>query len=167
MPTYNGKRFFVTIVDDYSRYIWVFLINSKVDTIVVLTQFLKQVTNVFSTNVKTLRSDNGCEVFSHEFKALLSTLDIFHQSSCVYTPQQNSVVERKHRTILNIARSLRFQASILLKYWGECVSTAIYILKRLLSKILGFLSPYEKLYMHPPFIATSESVWLYVLCCST
>ncbi|XP_055830969.1 uncharacterized protein LOC129900004 [Solanum dulcamara] len=72
-----------------------------------------------------LRTDNGCEFFRTEFQSLISTLGILHQSSCVYTPQQNGVVERKHRTILGIARSLRFQAAIPLRFWGECVTTAV------------------------------------------
>jgi len=116
VPTYNGKRFFVTVVDDYSRYTWVFLLASKADTIVVLRKFLTQVKNVFFTTVKTLRTDNGCEFLSHAFQSMLGELGIVHQTTCVYTPQQNGVAERKHRTILNVARSIRFQASIPLQY---------------------------------------------------
>ncbi|XP_055814405.1 uncharacterized protein LOC129884054 [Solanum dulcamara] len=63
--------------------------------------------NLFSTTVKTFRSDNGSEFFSHEFQSLLSTLGILHQSTCTYTPQQNGVAEKKHRTILDMARALR------------------------------------------------------------
>lgn len=124
--------------------------NSKADTIVVLKHFLTQIKNVFSTSVKTLRTGNGSKFLIHNFQSMLSELGIVHQSSCVYTPQQNGVVERKHRTILNIARSIRVQVAIPLKYWGECVSTAVYILNRLPSRLLGFQSPFEKLYMHPP-----------------
>ena len=64
--------------------------------------------NLFSTTMKVLRTDNDCEFFSSEFQSLVSDYGILHQSSCVYTPQQNGVVERKHRTILGVARSLRF-----------------------------------------------------------
>ncbi|XP_070013826.1 uncharacterized protein [Nicotiana sylvestris] len=103
VPTYDGKIFFVTLVDDYSRYTWIFLINSKSEVIVVLRDFLVKVKNMFSTNVKYLRTDNGNEFFSNEFTSLVTTLGIMHQSSYVYTPQQNGVVERKHRTILEMA----------------------------------------------------------------
>lgn len=95
----------------------------------------------------------ACEFFSHEFKSLLSHLGIVHQSSCVYTSQQNGVVERKHRTILGIARSLRFQASLLLQFWGECVTTAVYLLNRIPSKLLHFQSPYELLYHQRPSLS--------------
>ncbi|XP_015161610.1 uncharacterized protein [Solanum tuberosum] len=102
------------------------------------------VKNVFSITVKTLRTDNGCEFFSHAFKSLLGELGIVHQTICVYTPQQNGVAERKHRTILNMAMYIRFQASIPLTYWGECVSTVVYILNRLPSRVLQFTSPFER-----------------------
>ncbi|XP_070020215.1 uncharacterized protein LOC142180876 [Nicotiana tabacum] len=63
-----------------------------------------------STSVKILRIDNGNEFFSTDFKEFLSSLGVEHQSTCVYTPQHNGIAERKHRTILEIARALRFQA---------------------------------------------------------
>jgi len=153
VPTHNKKRFFVTIVDDFSRYTWIFLITSKAETVVVLKHFLKNVQNLFSTSVKTLRTDNGGEFFNTAVQSLLSDMGITHQSSCVYTHQQNGIAERKHRTILNMARALRFQASVPLKYWGECVSTAVYILNRLPSKVLAHKTPYEKLYLHPPSLS--------------
>ncbi|XP_019224817.1 PREDICTED: uncharacterized protein LOC109206448 [Nicotiana attenuata] len=75
---------------------------------------------------------------------------IDHQSTCVYIPQQNDIVERRHRTILDVARSLRFQASIPLRFWGEYVNTVVYLLKRLPSKVIEYKSPFQKLYLHPP-----------------
>lgn len=108
VPTYNKKRYFVTLVDDHSRFTWLFLIQFKSEVIVVLRNFLNRIMNLFSTTMKVLRTDNDCEFFSSEFQSLVSDYGILHQSSCVYTPQQNGVVERKHRTILGVARSLRF-----------------------------------------------------------
>ncbi|XP_055824271.1 uncharacterized protein LOC129892727 [Solanum dulcamara] len=123
VPTHNGMKYFVTVVDDYSRFTWLFLLTAKSDTIVVMRHFFAQVHNLFSTCVKVLRIDNGTEFMSTAFQSILSTLGICHQTTCVYTPQQNGVVERKHRTILNMARALRFQASVPLQFWGECVTT--------------------------------------------
>ncbi|XP_075077318.1 uncharacterized protein LOC142164052 [Nicotiana tabacum] len=119
------------------------------EAIIVLRDFLTQANNMFSTTVKILRTDNGSEFFSIEFKHLLSSLDIVHQSTCVYTPQQNGVAERKQRTILEIARSFRFQAVVPLRFWGERVAIAVYLLNRLPSKVSGYKSPFEKLYLHP------------------
>lgn len=65
--------------------------------------------------------------------------------SIPFSRMGNGVVERKHRTILGIARSLKFQAGVPLKFWGEYVDTAVYLLNRIPSKILHYKSPYELL----------------------
>lgn len=79
----------------------------------------------FSLKVKAKRIDNALDFFKHECASLFASLGILHQSSCPYTPQQNGIVERKHCHILNLARSLHFQSSIPLCFWGDCVLTAV------------------------------------------
>ncbi|KAL4341568.1 hypothetical protein GQ457_08G006840 [Hibiscus cannabinus] len=86
------------------------------------------------------RSDNAPEL---KFNQLFSDLGIIHHFSCVETPQQNSVVERKHQHLLSVARALFYQARIPIQFWGECVLTATYVINRLPSKILDGKSPYE------------------------
>ncbi|XP_070017967.1 uncharacterized protein [Nicotiana sylvestris] len=84
------------------------------------------------SSVKTLRSDNAFELGSSaEAVSFFSSQGIIHQTSCPYTPQQNGVVERKHKHLLETAGSLLFQSKLPLKYWGECLFTATYLINSL------------------------------------
>ncbi|XP_070024934.1 uncharacterized protein [Nicotiana sylvestris] len=107
ISTYDKKYYFVTLVDDFSRYTWACLLHSKCEVIVVLRDFFSLIKNQFGTCVKILRSDNGIEFFNSKCNELLSSVG----SSCPYTPQQNRVVERKHRDFL-VSRDVRFREDI-------------------------------------------------------
>jgi transposase InsO family protein len=81
----------------------------KSQTRSILQQFFHMISTQFQQKIKCLRSDNGSEFQMHEFFATQGTI---HQLSCVETPQQNSVVERKHQHLLNVALFLRFQVHL-------------------------------------------------------
>ena len=76
-----------------------------------------------------------------------------HQTTCVDTPQQNGLVERKHRHVLEIARALRFHARLPLMYWGDCVQTATHIIDRLPTPVLSNKTPFEVLFGKKPCYA--------------
>ena len=78
---------------------------------------------------------------------LLVTLNF---SALVSILQQNGVVERKHRHILNVARSLLFQSQVPLNFWGECILIAVYLINRTPSPLLSNKTPFEALYKRPP-----------------
>lgn len=128
VPTYNRKSYFVTVVDDYSRYIWACLLQSKSEVIVVLKDFLFRIKNQFGVCVKILRSDNGKEFFNSQCTELFSSLGIIHQSSSPYTSQQNGVLERKHRHILDVASSLMFQSGVPHRFCGDCIKIVVYFI---------------------------------------
>jgi len=143
----NNASFFLTIVDDFSRFTWVFLLHSKSQTRSFIQYFFQLVETQFLTKVKCLRSDNGVEFDMVEF---FMAKGVIHHRSCVETPQQNSIVERKHQYLLNVARALRFQSHLPLHFWGDCVLTAVHLINRLPTPLLSNKSPYEILFSKPP-----------------
>ena len=98
--TYNGCQFFLTIVDDFSRATWVHLLSHKSNATSLLQAFIVFVEKQFAAKVKVVRSDNGMEFHSGPIQAFYTDRGISIQSSCVDTPQQNGVVERKHQHLL-------------------------------------------------------------------
>lgn len=75
----------------------------------------------FGTNIEILRSDNVQEFFTTKLTEYLTNEGFIHQSTCVYTPQQNGVVERKHKHLLGTTRALKLQASLPDCFWGDCI----------------------------------------------
>ena len=92
--------------------------------------------------------DNGTEFIP--IRTFLQNQRIELQTSCIYTPQQNGVVERKHRHILNVARSLMFQSNVPLEFWEECVLTTVYLINQIPTPLLSNKSPFEVLYNRLP-----------------
>ena len=74
-----------------------------------LKSFVAFVERKFDTKVKIIRSDNGSEFIMKQFN---DESGIIHQTSCVKTPQQNGIVERKHQHLFNVTRSILFQSNL-------------------------------------------------------
>ena len=105
----EGFRYFLTVVDDYTRSVWVFLMKNKSEVFDHIVSFFNLIKNQFDKTVKVFRSDNGTEFVNKKFENFLQNNGILHQTSCAYTPQQNGVAERKHRHLFNTDRALMFK----------------------------------------------------------
>ncbi|RVW38219.1 Retrovirus-related Pol polyprotein from transposon TNT 1-94 [Vitis vinifera] len=95
----------------------------------------------FSARIKILRSDNGGEYVNQQFQTYFNNHGILHETSCSQTPQQNGIAERKNRHILETAHALLINAHVPNRYWSDAVTTAVYLLNRMPTKVLQFQTP--------------------------
>ncbi|KAI3691773.1 hypothetical protein L6452_31575 [Arctium lappa] len=126
----GGKKYILVIVDDYSRYTWVKFLRTKDETPDVIITFLKTTQVNLQKPVKFLRTDNGTKFKNNKVEEYLESVGISHQYSAARTPQQNGVVERRKRTLVEVARTMLSHSNLPLFLWAEAVSTACYTQNR-------------------------------------
>lgn len=154
----------LTIVDDFTRSTWTHLLSTKSNAFQVLKGLISLIENQFGTRIKTIRSDNAFELgSSREASLFLQEKGILHQTSCRSTPQQNGVVERKHKHSLETSRALLFQSNLHVAFWGECVLIATYLINRFPKKLLSGDTPFLKLTGTESYIFTLKHLGVYVL----
>lgn len=104
-------------------------------------------------NVKVFRTDRGGEFGSNEFKEYCEGAGIERHYTTPYTPQQNGVVERRNRTVVEMARSSMKEMNLPAKFWGEAVRNAVYILNRVATRALTGQTPFEAWYESKPDVS--------------
>jgi hypothetical protein len=109
----------------------VFFLQEKSHTQETLKGFLRRALNEFGLRIKKIRSDNGTEFKNSQIEGFLEEEGIKHEFSSPYTPQQNGVVERKNRTLLDMARTMLDEYKTSDRFWAEAVNTACYANNRL------------------------------------
>nr|GEU77685.1 hypothetical protein [Tanacetum cinerariifolium] len=114
----NGKRYVLVIVDDYSRYTWTYFLRSKDETPEVLIDFLRLVQRGLEGHVRVT------------LHAYFSAKGIQHQTSVARTPEQNGVVERRNRTLVEAARTMLSAAKVPLFFWAEAIAMACFTQNR-------------------------------------
>ncbi|GKB12422.1 retrotransposon protein, putative, ty1-copia subclass [Tanacetum coccineum] len=132
--TKDGKRYYVTFTDDFSRYGYVYLIKHKSDTFEVFKRYQNEVENQLGRKIKVLQSDKGGEYLSIEFFDHLKNFGIVSQLTPPRTPQLNGVAERRNRTLLDMVRSMMSRATLPISFWGYALETAAHILNLIPTK---------------------------------
>ena len=103
--TASGYRYFFLLVDDYSRFMWIYFLKSKDEAFKNFKSFRALVENKSERKIKVFRTDRGGEFTSNEFKEYCEGAGIERHYTTPYTPQQNGVVERRNRTVVEMGRS--------------------------------------------------------------
>ncbi|GJS65671.1 retrotransposon protein, putative, ty1-copia subclass [Tanacetum coccineum] len=140
--TKDGKRYYVTFIDDFSRYGYVYLIKHKSDTFEMFKRYQNEVENQLGKKIKVLQSDKGGEYLSIEFFDHLKNCGIVSQLSPPRTPQLNGVAERRNRTLLDMVRSMMCRATLPISFWGYALETANHILNLVPTKKVS-KTPFE------------------------
>ena len=127
MQVFSGNHYGLVIVDDFSRYTWVFFLRDKSITQEVFKRFAKKAQNEYDVTIKHVRSDNGTEFKNTHIEDFLDDNGITHEFSAAYTPQQNGVVERKNRTLIEMARTMLSEYKTPIRFWADAINTACHI----------------------------------------
>nr|GEY92133.1 retrovirus-related Pol polyprotein from transposon TNT 1-94 [Tanacetum cinerariifolium] len=122
----NGKRYVLVIIDDYSRYTWTYFLRSKDETPEVLIDFLRLIQRGLYAQVRIVRTHKGTEFLNQTLHAYFASKGIHHQMSVARTPEQNGVVERRNRTLVEAARTMLSAAKVPLFVWAEAIATTCF-----------------------------------------
>ena len=108
----HGTSYFLTLIDDYSRYCYVYLLSHRHEALDFFKLFVAEVENKHEKGLKTFRTDRGCEYLSYQFKEFCGEKGILRHLIIPRTPQQNGVAEMRNMTLLDMTRSLMANANL-------------------------------------------------------
>ena len=131
------------IVDDFSRYTWVLFLAHKNDVFHEFSKLCRKIQNKKGFTISCIRSDHRREFENVELESFCDEQGIEHTFSAPRTPQKNGVVERKNRTLQEMARTILHENNLPNYFWVEAVNTSCYILNRVLIRSSLDKTPYE------------------------
>ncbi|GJR29206.1 retrovirus-related pol polyprotein from transposon TNT 1-94 [Tanacetum coccineum] len=146
----NGKKYILVIVDDYSRFTWVKCLRSKDEAPAFIINFLKMIQVRLKETVRRIRTDNGTEFVNQTLREYYEKVGISHETSVARSPQQNGVVERRNRMLIEAARTMLIYAKAPLFLWAKAVATTCYTQNRSMIRRRHGKTPYELLHDKPP-----------------
>nr|GEZ58534.1 integrase, catalytic region, zinc finger, CCHC-type, peptidase aspartic, catalytic [Tanacetum cinerariifolium] len=146
----NGKKYILIIVDDYSRFTWVKFLRSNDETPTFIIKFLKMIQVRLNVPVQRIRTNNGTEFVNQTLRDYYEEVGISHETSVAHSPQQNGVVERRNRTLIEAARTMLIYAQASLFLWAEAVATACFTQNRSIIRLRHGKTPYELLHSKLP-----------------
>ena len=151
----GGAQYFLTFIDDKSRYTWVYFLSSKDQVYDKFQEWKAKVEKSTGQKVKVLRTDNGGEYTSRRFEKYLKDEGIRHEVTIPKTPEQNGVSERMNRTLVEMTRSMLHGSPR--TFWAEALSTAVYLRNRSPTIAVHGMTPYEAYTGEKPDVAGLKS----------
>ncbi|GKE77569.1 retrovirus-related pol polyprotein from transposon TNT 1-94, partial [Tanacetum coccineum] len=145
----GGKRYFLSIIDDYSRRVWVYILRSKHKGFGKFKEWKQLVKNQIGRMVKKLRTDNGLEFCNWEFEQLCIESGIARHLTIVRTPQQNGLAERMNRTLIDKVSCLLIWFGLPKTFCEEATCTTAYLINRSPSTTIEKKKPIEMWSGHP------------------
>lgn len=149
----SGARYFVTFIDDYTRWCEVYFLRNKSEVTEKFKEFMSVAERQTGRRIKAIQSDNGKEYCNTAMDTLLKERGIRHRLTVPHTPEQNGIAERKNRTLVEAARCMMIQSGLPPSLWAEAIATANYIRNRCVTKSLDTGTPFEKWTGRRPSIA--------------
>ncbi|GJU60640.1 retrovirus-related pol polyprotein from transposon TNT 1-94 [Tanacetum coccineum] len=142
----NGKKYILVIVDDYSRFTWVKCLRSKDEAPDFIIKFLKMIQVRLKVPVRRIRTDNGTKFVNKTLREYYEKVGISHETFVSRSSQQNGVIERRNRTLIEAARTMLIYVKAPLFLWAEAVATAYYTQNRSIVRLRHGKTPYELLH---------------------
>ncbi|GJS36914.1 retrovirus-related pol polyprotein from transposon TNT 1-94 [Tanacetum coccineum] len=146
----NGKKYILIIIDDYSWFTWVKCLRSKDEAPDFIIKFLKMIQVRLKTPARRIRTDNGTEFVNQPLREYYEKFGISHETFVARSPQQNGVVERHNRTLIEAACTMLIYAKAPLFLWAEVVAIACYTKNCSMIRLRHSKTPYELLHNKPP-----------------
>jgi transposase InsO family protein len=131
--SFGGNWYVLVVVDDFSRYSWVFFMGAKDEAFTHTRDLILQLQNEFPKNaMRAICSDNGTEFKKKtQFATFCASLGLEHQFSSSYVPQQNGIVERKNQTLVEMARMMLDEHRTPRRFWAEAINIVCHVSNRI------------------------------------
>lgn len=126
----GGNKYEFVIVDDFTRFTWVFFLNDKIEVFNIFKSFIKISENEFELRIKKVISDNGSEFKNTRVEELCDEQGMMDEFLAKYT-QSNDLLERKNRTLIDMARSMLSEYNVSDTFWAEAINNACHVSNRL------------------------------------
>lgn len=147
--SYGGKKYFITFIDDYSRFVAVYPLETKGEAVEAWLKYKAKVERQTGKKIKVLRSDNGKEYVNNRMREDLERCGIAHETSVPHSPAQNGVAERMNRVLVEMVRCMLADGEMPPAAWAEALLTAAYVRNRCASSVVD-TTPFEMMHGRKP-----------------